>query len=359
MCIIGGGPAGIATALSLRILGIEATVIESSRSAEPKIGESLPPGAEPVMEALHIVHLLQNQSHLTSYGNSWLWGSEKVQDRHFLQDTGGNGWHLRREVFESEMREEAIRKGVRLRSGYRLESARQMEDGSWKLDLKLTDGTSETWHTNLLVDASGRHSKVGRINKVRRHQYDHLTAVAAHFKHVNAPVSGQTHIESTPQGWWYAAELSDGEIVTVFLTDETLLEEEMKSQDGYLESLSRTRLIRTLFPKGAVPDTVSEIEIKQAGTSRLATLYGTNWVAVGDAAQSYDPVSSYGITSSLKSGYYAGRAIAAYLTGDTGAFQVYRDMMESIFSEYLELWKQQYQLEQRWTDYPFWSPRSL
>lgn len=358
VCIIGGGPAGIATALSLINRGIKATVIESNPTVVPKIGETLPPGAIPLLNALGIADLLQNEAHLTSFGNTWLWGNNKVQDQYFMQNVNGNGCHLRRDVFESGMIAEAVKRGVNICSGQQFITAEQTETGIWEVKLRLADGSQHTLKTQLLVDASGRSSKVGRINKVRRHRYDNLTGVVARFRPEIIPLSRQTHIESTPDGWWYAAVLSDGEIVTVFMTDDTLLDKKMQSEEGYREALNQTHLIRTVFAGGLIPQPLNGIQVRQAGTSRLAILYGNNWIAVGDAAQSYDPVSSYGITSSLGSGYYAGHAIADHLAGEEEAFQAYRQIMETTFSDYLKRWKYQYHLEQRWNDQPFWSIRS-
>ena len=52
-----------------------------------------------------------------------------------------------------------------------------------------------------------------------------------------------------------------------------------------------------------------------AETSRLDRIAGPGWLALGDAAAAYDPLSSYGIGSAMGSGFYAGQAIADSLAG--------------------------------------------
>lgn len=358
VCIIGGGPAGIATALSLINRGIPATVIESAVSPALKIGETVPPGVKPVLRALGIEQLLENADHLPSYGNTWLWGSDRIQDRSFMNYANGNGWHLRRDSFESDLIKIARQRGAQVYSGYRLTEAERLDSGSWKLYIRNSSGDEQELFSRMLVDATGRSSKVGRINGVKRHQYDQLAGVIARFRPATKPLSQQTHIEATEKGWWYSAVLSEGEVVTVFMTDATLLEKSLQHPQGYIEALEQTHLIRNVFPEHVIPEPVTGLQIQSAGTSRLARLYGKNWIAVGDAAQSYDPISSYGITSSLGSGYYAGQAIADHFSGAEEAFPSYRHVMEKTFSDYLRLWKHQYKLEQRWNDSPFWSIRN-
>ena len=80
-------------------------------------------------------------------------------------------------------------------------------------------------------------------------------------------------------------------------------------------------------------------------------------MAVGDAAFAYDPISSYGISSALGSGYYAGNAIADYLRGYKEAQLAYRMVTERAFFQYLHMLRHQYLQEQRWLNSPFWNRR--
>lgn len=356
VCIIGGGPAGVAAALSLHKRGIRAAVIESSAETPAKIGETLPPAVKPLLSTLGIDHILDDLVHAPCYGNRWLWGSEKIEERSFLQYSAGDGWHLQRDHFERALMEEAAGRGIAIWRGYRLMNAGQQPSGNWRLSIRDKEGTLFEPQADFLVDATGRNSKLGRILGINRHQYDQLAGMVARFK-PDTPVDLRiTHIESVKNGWWYAAALANGEIVTAFMTDAGMLNAELRDPETYRNALMETKLIRGLFGED-VPVPGNPPEVQSAGTSRLARLYGSNWLAAGDAAQAFDPVSSYGITSSLGSGFYAGQAIADHLDGMEEALPAYRYVMEQAFTDYLRLWQEQYARETRWRDAPFWEKR--
>src|SRR5947209_19913475 len=52
-----------------------------------------------------------------------------------------------------------------------------------------------------------------------------------------------------------------------------------------------------------------------AASQRLETCKGDGWLAVGDAASTFDPLSSQGIIKGLRSGICAARSICRYLRG--------------------------------------------
>ncbi len=357
ICIAGGGPAGIATALSLLNRGIKSTILEAGPNIRPKVGETLPPNVMPILRALGIEQLLEDPAHAPCYGNSWIWGNNEAQEKHFMMHTGGNGWHLQRDLFETALLELAEKRGIKVIRNAKVMQVEQQTDGNWKLELKI-DGSSQTFESQFLVDATGRNSKIARCLGIERRQYDHLIGIVARFKtDENIILSGQTHIEAVENGWWYAAALTNGEIVTAFMTDAHLLPKEMQNIAGYWKALLQAKSISNLFSSEFEPDQSTSLHIQSAETSFLETSCGNNWLAVGDAAFAYDPVSSYGITSALGAGCYAGHAIADHLNGEEEALPAYRFVVEKAFADYLPLWDHQYALEKRWTESDFWKGR--
>ena len=105
------------------------------------------------------------------------------------------------------------------------------------------------------------------------------------------------------------------------------------------------------------PEEFKNVKVMPAGTSCLSTPYGDNWIAVGDAAYAYDPISSYGITSALASGFYAGQALASTLSGKSDAMPTYRYIVENAFKAYMQRLMNHYALENRWSNSPFWKNR--
>ena len=247
-------------------------------------------------------------------------------------------------------------RGIRIIWNAKVRQVDPSEKG-WKMQLNINNSET-TVETGFIVDATGRNSKIARCLGVERHRYDTLAGVVGRFLvDEGLELPQQTYIESVENGWWYAAALSNKQIVTAFMTDAELLPKSYQKRTGYWDALSGTTLIRSLFPADFQPGEETVLHTQSAETSFLAAVYGENWLAVGDAAFAYDPISSYGITSALGAGCYAGHAIADHLSGAEEAFPAYRYLVEKAFSDYLPFWDYQYALEQRWPGSPFWKKR--
>jgi hypothetical protein len=94
-----------------------------------------------------------------------------------------------------------------------------------------------------------------------------------------------------------------------------------------------------------------------ATSSRLDPPHGDDWLAVGDPAGAYDPLTSQGIYKALSGGLQAGDAIARRLAGETADFTAYGESLARSWKEYLRLRTHLYTREARWPDQPFWQAR--
>jgi 2-polyprenyl-6-methoxyphenol hydroxylase-like FAD-dependent oxidoreductase len=86
-------------------------------------------------------------------------------------------------------------------------------------------------------------------------------------------------------------------------------------------------------------------------------LAGDGWVAAGEAAAAYDPLSSHGIGSALAGGRQAAAALAAALEGDSGALTAYAERLRAGYARYLWLRHAFHADERRWPAAPFWARR--
>ncbi len=76
--VIGGGPAGAATAIALARTRRSIVVIEKSRYEQPRIGETLPPAARPLLVELTVWESFLGAGHLSSPGVLSAWGDEEL-----------------------------------------------------------------------------------------------------------------------------------------------------------------------------------------------------------------------------------------------------------------------------------------
>ncbi|MEM8722282.1 MAG: tryptophan 7-halogenase [Cyanobacteria bacterium P01_G01_bin.39] len=355
--IIGGGPAGAATALNLAARGVLCLVIEAQAICQGKIGEVLTPNMLPLLHKMGLSKLIDNSINLPAYGNRCIWGSDRPFERLFITQTNNQGWHLNRVDFEQKLSQLTIDRGVKWLRSCRFLKANYSQ-GEWWVKLRYR-GKQHLLKTKFLVDATGRRGQLTRNLGIARKHYDHLVGLACYFSLADTThIPHFTHIEAVPDGWWYAALLSDRRVITVFMTDGDLCSQSMQQMAGYWQKIQRTQLIKTLFPSEIPPVVNRGIVTQPASTSCLSSPVGQGWLAVGDAAFAYDPISSYGIGSALGSGYYAAQAIADHLINQRlEALPAYQMVTEGAFNKYLARLRPQYLQEQRWRDRPFWQRR--
>lgn len=354
--IIGGGPAGAATALTLSARGIPCLVVESASELKAKIGEVLSPNMTPLLRQMGLDKLITSSVHLPAYGNRFIWGSNQPFDKLFITQTNCQGWHLDRTDFEQKLLQLAMSRGAKWFEDCKFLEA-DYNKAEWQILLQY-QGKKQFVKARFLVDATGRTGKLNRRLGAPRKFCDRLLGLVCYFSlEKTEHIPHFTHIEAVPNGWWYAALLTDRRLVTVFMTDADLCNPSMQKIEGYWQNIQETQLIKALFPCDFLPPAHQGILVKPAQTSCLIPPVGENWLAVGDAAFAYDPISSYGIGSALGGGYYAGNAIADSLKKRPEALPAYQMLTERAFYQYLSMLRSQYLQEQRWSNNPFWSRR--
>ena len=134
VAVLGGGPAGSATALALARSGVEDVVLVDATQRAPAgrrgmaVGESIPPAATPLLRALGALGVVDSGGHLPCPGNRSLWGGSKVGYNDVMFDPGGKGYHLDRALFDEQLRETARSEGVDVLDDARLVGVRLRED---------------------------------------------------------------------------------------------------------------------------------------------------------------------------------------------------------------------------------------
>ena len=316
----------MATSLTLTARGVPHIVVEAQTEPVRKPGEALPPNAKPLLRQLGIEYLLQHEAHLPYYGNQSAWKGTALSEENFLKDVHGNGFLLDRLHFEKQLRE-VIQ--APLLTGYRLQSVSRSDSGV-KLHVE-NDHKRLDMEARYIVDATGRKASVCRHLDIHQTSVDDWFAL---WFHIKGKAPAQIFIESTSLGWWYVAPFGKEELTVMFFTRKPHLPQQTGRLLHLQEQFKEANELNRMFSLS--PLSSSAIRIRPCGTSCLDIPYGDAWVAVGDAAYAYDPISSFGITSALAGGYYAGNALADTLEGNPNALPVYRYIMENAFQAYLK-----------------------
>ena len=357
--VIGGGPAGASVALTLARLGIDTVLLEQTNGSGNAVGECLAPSINPLLQRLGLEDVLPACGAVPSYGNRSSWGGDgTVGERTFLHEPFGHGWHLDRPAFNATLIDAVEAAGMSVWRQTRAASLARV-DGTWKIGTTSPAGP-RTLRAGILVDASGRHALVARRERVRRRAFDVQVAALAVLDHkvcTSEFHDATTLIAAAEEGWWYTALLPNRLLAVAWFTDPDLLAASAAWRpSAWWDRLREQNLIWNLISSYGYerPD---EVRVRAAGSSLLTRPTGDGWIAVGDAAAAFDPLSSHGIGSALAGGVWAARAVAATLAGDETAFAAYSERVFASYACYLWERHAYYADEQRWPDSPFWRRR--
>ena len=348
--VIGGGPAGAAAAGAARAAGLEVTLYAAGPPARQRAGESLPPGTEALVAELFGSAVLNACRRLPAYGNRSAWGGAALETTDFMLNPLGPGAQVNRRAFDA-----ALLAAVR-DAGVRVVGAPAPPDAA----------------APLVVDAAGRRASVARARGVPRRRLDRLVAAmwevgsgdaapAAERRAprdggaVDKPADSTTTVEAVRDGWWYTSPLPGGRRIAAFLTDADLL------------PARRDRPAPGWWPAAPPPPHIAALAgdrlagahaITDASTAFLDVVAGDGWLATGDAAVSFDPLSSQGVITALEMGREAGRTAAALLGGSGGdPLGDYAERYREVLRVHLAQRGGYYELEDRWPGAPFWARR--
>ncbi|KAF9483974.1 FAD/NAD(P)-binding domain-containing protein [Pholiota conissans] len=340
IAVVGGGPAGCAFSLSLfgHSHRLSCLLIDDSDPRVFKIGESLPP------EAVRLLHHLSpslpkaltaqvlSGVHSLCTGNASAWASSIVEERHAILNPFGHGLHLDRATFDETMRETVIQlslKDPRLCFLKGRVVDLQLTDQRWAICVNVGDETRAI-KVHWVVDATGRRAslatKLGRTIL----SPNPLLAFYALFVGPSFPDPAEgdndsrTLIEATSDGWFYSSLISRNpctRIVAFHTLPTHPAAKQSRRRDGFIDLLTASaplisRIVHesdyTMARDGGYPRCTA------AGTSYLDKTCDSKaqWIAVGDSASAFDPLSSQGIMTSLEMGFYIGAMLAHRIEED-------------------------------------------
>jgi flavin-dependent dehydrogenase len=291
------------------------------------------------------------EGHAPCYGNRSVWGDARPQELDALRDPDGHGWHLDRVRFERWLRDAAVSRGATLIAPGTVERIERHGDG-WRVE------TNEiAIRASLIIDAAGRSAPIARRLGAQTRIDDRLVCGWVYGRDEGRGSRGLTFVESTEDGWWYTAPMPHGRRVLAFHTDADLPAARIaRDRNTLLEAAQSTgELAPWLDEAGFIADEIAGFTAAHSAT--LEPSAGDGFLAAGDAALAFDPLSSQGLLNALFTGLAAAEAADSHLGGDADALSRYRDTISGIGAAYRRHLDTFYGMEQRWPDAPFWKRR--
>ncbi|KYG73984.1 hypothetical protein AWW68_15075 [Roseivirga spongicola] len=336
--VLGAGTAGCAASIFLRQLGFEVTLVERQSQASStgtfKIGESLSPDASKLLQQLNVWESFCQASHLKCYGNVSYWHSKTPTHHDFLQHPLGHGWHLDRLAFDQMLLNKATDLGAQLLTETRITSIR-FENEQWKVELNNPQGSHST-KADFMIDATGRNSWLARQMGIDRLYEAEQLALVAFLNIAEDFEDSRTLVETEGAGWWYAAPIPGNRMVTTYFYPPERIKLPTQPTAEEWQKLLEQSPQTTKRIAQAQGELIADCQTVAAHSSILEVLYGSGWVAIGDAALTYDPISAHGITMAMATARDAANAILSYFKGNTEALNAYESVLWAAFQRYAE-----------------------
>jgi len=355
--VVGGGPAGLATAIELTGHGIAAVVIERTVYDDLRIGEHLQPAAVLQLRAIDPTSKLSLDAHLASAGVEAYWGSATANHMDYFLHPGQRGLNLSRPRFDADLARACESAGATVLRSASLTHASRTSRG-WEVDLTV-NGKARTCHVSLIVDATGRAASFSRSQGARVRAHDRQIAVVAIANDSNHQIDdSRSIVEAVELGWWYGAPIDAARSICMLVTDDDMLPRGANSNQRawWFEQLGSTAQLAHRF-RSFQPS--QRLIVRSARSQHLDTPCGIGWLAVGDAAMAFDPLASQGIAKALDHGKRAASSIAAYLSGDAMSLERLALDLRREYASYRAMRADYYRIEMRWPQSIFWKRRNV
>ncbi|TBA52712.1 NAD(P)/FAD-dependent oxidoreductase [Rhizobium ruizarguesonis] len=300
VAVVGAGPAGATIARLLALGGRQVVLIDPASSVTSRL-EILAPSSLSVIEALALTELLDNPSVvLPCAGIRRRWGASFTELDDFFRHPGGQGFVVDRAGFDARLRALAREAGV-LPLSARATAVRGTQEGV-EIEVSKSASTQKIC-APIVVDASGRPSIVARRLGARRIVTERLVAERRFAERCEDPPSGPAwlDVEAFAKSWDYA----------------------LSGPDGRREKWT---VYRGHGRTGKIGPRVN------ASSSCLSSAAGNGWIAIGDAAAAFDPITSQGLVNALSSAIVAAGAIISPEGLSQQAASVYSEVMAATFA---------------------------
>ena len=355
--ILGGGPGGTAAGLTLlKREGMSVAVVEKSDYSSPRIGESLTPGTRPLLEYLDIWEQFRREQSLESFGSQAAWGSDSLQSLDYMFTIHGTGWGLDRVGFDRMLANTFRDRGGSLLTNSRFLTCERTSSAYWEVQVKEPTKTIRKIRCKYLIDATGRHGLLARHLGITRTVHDRLVGVGRIGQLTNdTTLESVTQVEGCEYGWWYTSPVPGNQISVVLMSDADLVSRSQAVRPDQWQSLLNDMKLTSKRLRGV--KFTERPKAFSCVSSCLQQVGGENWVAVGDAVASHDPLSSTGIPHAIGSGVHGALVAADSLFANAQMLDSFQQSVHGDFIQYLRTHWQYYQRETRWPESLFWKRR--
>src|SRR5258707_2029786 len=334
--IIGGGPAGAATAAYLAKAGLSCVVFERELFPRPHVGESLVPSSTRVFKELGFLDQMDKAGFPKKYGAAWT--SATQEERVYIDNitdnfTGDDNdchagvrfgeraqagvdrnytFHVDRGKFDLLLLQHAYRLGATVYEGVRVQDVDFSEPGRPRIHFSIANQQASS-AVRMVVDASGRRTLLGNQLKLRVQdpvfdQYALHTWFEGYDRTLMAADPTQLefifiHFLPISNSWVWQIPITETITSIGVVTQKKNFAKSRAEREEFFWNCieSRPKLASGLRAAQQIRPLSDEGNYSYA----MKQICGDNYIMVGDAARFVDPIFSTGVSIALNSARFA------------------------------------------------------
>jgi geranylgeranyl reductase family protein len=301
--VIGGGPAGSATALLLSGSGYKVALLDQARFPRDKVcGEFISPAADAILERLGVLAEIEDLSPVRLSGVA-ISSYEKTGFTVEYPPLPGTSrpmtsLSLPRFVFDRLLIEKVVQEGVAVKEGHKVTDFIVEADRVVGVRGRDDSKTPFEFRASVVVDAGGRNAvSLRRFDLKKKSRGSSKVALAAHWK-TPEPLDKFCTMHISPPGYTGIAPTGENQVNVVLVVDKKSLRGQTDLHEFYVRAVLKNPLRRKLLDKAEVEEKVRTVDSLAFSVRPVQT---GGLVLVGDASGFIDPFTGEGIYLSLRS----------------------------------------------------------
>jgi flavin-dependent dehydrogenase len=334
--IIGGGPAGAASAMFLLREGVKPVIVEAEAFPRYHIGESMTGAGGKAVRDLGLETEMYKRKFPAKQGVK-VYG-RSTRGTWFVPVTGRDEnwklypcdtWQVRRSDFDQMMLDEAVARGTTLIRGKAINPL--VSDGQVRgARVRMADGGVQDITSELLLDCTGQATWLANLGGITGPKY-----LGAYDKQIAifSQVAGAVRDESTAKDahrdihrdntlifyrqkyqWSWFIPLDDDVVsVGIVVPAAYFLEKNETTRDFYLRELQELHPELTRRVIGC--PLVEEVHVIPNYSYQVREFCGKGFMCIGDSHRFIDPIFSFGLTVAMREAQLAAPVIREYLNG--------------------------------------------